>query len=910
MSQGRWHRRWLRGPGRVWDDVDEELAFHFEQRVRDYEARGMDPESARAAARERMGDVERARREAARELAAQRRSESRRSWLKVSALDFKLGLRMLVRYPGLTIIGGLAMAFAIWVGIGTFEFIAQVVHPRLPFEDGDRIVAIELWNAEESREERRVLHDFVAWREQLRTVEELGAWRAVERNLITGDGVGEPVDVAEMTAAGFRVTGIAPLLGRTLQPADERADAPAVVVLGHDLWVRRFGADPGVVGSVVRLGREPATVVGVMPEGFAFPVSHGLWAPLRLNPLEHERGRGPAIRVFGRLAPGVSLEEAQTELTALGRRAAAAYPETHAHLRPRVMPYARSVIDVSGWVSLGIVSINGFIVALLVLVSGNVALLLFARAAAREGEIVVRSALGASRGRIIGQLFVEALVLAAGAAVVGLLGARSGMRWAMGVYETTVLGDLPFWFHDTLSPGSVVYTLALTLLAATVAGVLPALKVTGRDLAGRLRRGSAGGGARFGGVWTTVIVAQVAVTMFCALISYVIQREMAEIRSRDPGFPVEEYLSVMLRTDDDPAPAADDAGARAERQARARAAFLALEQRLAAEPWVAGVTFASAPPGASHPWRRIEVDAGGAVPEWEPPGYRVRVAAVATDYFDVLGTRISSGRGFTPADVEAGRAVIVNTFFVDSVLGGRNPIGRRVRYLPGERDAPGSPGSGTDRWYEIVGVVDGLRMDDGASSLIAGIFHPVAPAAAGADRMIVHVRGDPASFAPRLRRLAAEVDPTLRLVRPVPLEQFRRDSLRLYGFWSLLIGALTLVALILSWAGIYAVLSFDVTRRTREIGVRVALGGDARRVLLALFRRPMLQVGLGVGVGTLAILVLHIITSDPGREPLARQIAQIGAYATVMMGVCMLACIVPARRALRIEPMEALRVEG
>lgn len=648
-----------------------------------------------------------------------------------------------------------------------------------------------------------------------------------------------------------------------------------------------------------------------MPEGFAFPIAHRIWTPLRLNALDDERGQGPAIRVFGRLAPGKSLEEAQAELTALGRRTAAAFPETHEHLLPRVLPYAKALTGPPVWVSLGLLSVNGFIVALLVLVCGNVALLLFARAATREREIVVRHALGASRGRIIGQLFVEALVLSAVAAAVGLAVARFGLRWGMSIVESTVLGGgpFPFWFHDTLSPGSVVYTVVLTLLAAAVAGVLPALKMTGRDLAGRLRQGSAGsGGPRFGGVWTAVIVTQVAFTMFCPLFSVALQRDTAEIRNQDLGFPVEEYLSVQLRMDSEQAPVIADDSVPAEFDARVLATVLALKRRLEAEPDVAGVTFAATAPATSHYWRRIEVDEGGAAGPWEPPGYRVRVASVAFDYFDILGTPITFGRGFGPVDVEAGRAVVVNRFFVDRVLGGRNPIGRRVRYLPDDPDAPRSPDDAREPWYEIVGVVDSPPMNDGTSSiLVVGLYHAVAPMAAGANRMVVHFRGDPASFAPRLRRLAAAVDPTLRLAQLRTLEQIRGDSLRFYGFWAWLTSGLTLVALVLSWAGIYAVLSFNVARRMREIGIRVALGGDARRIILAIFRRPLTQVGLGVGVGVGMISLLILVTSERGQWPTAWEVAQLGVYAAVMMGVCMLACIVPTRRALRVEPTEALK---
>jgi hypothetical protein len=328
---------------------------------------------------------------------------------------------MLVKYPGLTIIGGLAMAFAIWVGAGAFEFVSQIVDPRLPIHEGHRVVALRNWDAAAGTAERQVLHDFAAWRTDLRTVSELGAYRATERNLITADGLAEPVEVAEISASAFRLTRVPPVLGRALTDADERPDAPPAAVIGHDVWQRRFGGDPDVVGRVVRLGSAPTTIVGVMPEGYGFPVAQNLWVPLRVSALEHARGEGPGLDLFGRLAPGVTLEQAQAELTTLGRRAAADWPDTHRHLRPQVIPYARSVFDVSGMEAVLLRSTNVFVAMLLVLVCGNVALLMFARAATREAELVVRSALGASRGRIVTQLFAEALVL-------GALAARRGWR--------------------------------------------------------------------------------------------------------------------------------------------------------------------------------------------------------------------------------------------------------------------------------------------------------------------------------------------------------------------------------------------------------------------------------------------------------------------------------------------------
>ncbi len=833
---------------------------------------------------------------------------SRTTW--VSWLDFKLGFRMLVRYPGLTVVGGLAMAFAILVGASTFEFLNQIVHPTLPLDDGHRIVGIRVSDAETNRWEHRSLHDFAAWRKELESVQDLGAFRTLERNLITGRGRGAPVSVAEISASAFRVARVPPLLGRPLVEADERPGAPPVVVIGYRVWQTRFAGDPDVIGRTVGLGSSQTTVVGVMPEGFAFPVAHGLWVPFRLNVLDYERREGPAILVFGRLAPGVALNEAQAELTILGLRTAADFPDTHEHLRPEVMPFAQSILGVRGLASLGLLSVNLFLVMLVVLVCSNVALLMFARAATRENEMVVRNALGASRGRIIMQLFAEALVLGIVAAAVGLSVAGLGLRWGLNIFEQQFFeaGRLPFWFDDSLAPATVLYAGGLTVLGAVIAGVVPALKVTGRGVEAHLRRAAVGSGLRFGGLWTGVIVTQVAVTVVFPVTAFLVQRDVAQIRSVEVGFPAEEYLSVRVEMDPQNEPGSAE-WSRAEYLARFTATYEELERRLEAEPAVTAVTFADRLPRMYHPHRLIEVDKSGPSAPDSGRGHRVSSVRVDVNYFDVLDTPILSGRGFHSGDLDSEQGVvIVNQSFIDRVLAGSNPIGRRVRYLFFEElRGVFTPDREHDPWYEIVGVVRDLGTSVGDNAKNAGFYHPVAPDSAYPVQMAVHVRGDPESFAPRLRTIAAAVGPTLRLDEIQRLDQVHYDELRFYAFWFTVTVLVSSIALLLSTAGIYAVMSFTVSQRTREIGIRVALGSDQRRVVASILSRPVVQVGLGVVAGGFVVGALAF--AGLGSLSL-RQVGFVVAYAVFMMGVCMLACIVPTRRALRVEPTEALRADG
>src|ERR687895_2082680 len=374
-------------------ELHEEFRTHLELRAADLVRAGMSSAEAARLARAEFGSTEDQVEKARRARGLGWFDEMRFSWL-----DLKLGGRMLVKYPVLTIVGGLSMAFAIWVGAGTFEAIRQLVFPSIPLPDSDRIVVLQNWDAAASRPELRATHDFVVWRQALTSVEDLGAYRTVTRNLMITPGLAEPVFTAEMTAAAFGVLRVMPLLGRTLVDADERAGAPLAVVIGHDLWQSRFQGDSTVIGRTVRLTGMPATIVGVMPDGFAFPRTQELWAPLRIDVSGYERRDGMSIRIVGRLAPGVTLDEARTELTNLGRIAAGDHPRTHEHLRPQLFTFAKSPHAVGGPAeSMMLLTGNVFVVMLLVLVCANVGLLMFARAATRESEIVVRSALGARR---------------------------------------------------------------------------------------------------------------------------------------------------------------------------------------------------------------------------------------------------------------------------------------------------------------------------------------------------------------------------------------------------------------------------------------------------------------------------------------------------------------------------------
>jgi putative ABC transport system permease protein len=913
-------------------ELAREIRSHLQLLEDQYIARGMDAEEARYAALRAFGGVE--------QVKEHQREARMFRWLVGWPMDLKLGARMLLKYPGLTIVGGLAMAFGIWAGLVIFQVVGLFTHPPLPLTQGTRLVEIRNIDVAVNHEEARILHDFLEWRQSLRTLTDIGAWHTSSRNLVIASGDAGPVTVAEMSASGFRVADGVPLMGRVLADADAQPAAPPVAVIGYEVWRTRFGSDPTVLGRTVQLGKEYATIVGVMREGFQFPIAHDLWLPLKTAGLDQKPRSGPAITVFALLAPGETMQTAQAELTTVGRRAATAFPITHQHLEPRLRPYAMMTVPDGPEAAIILYSVYGFVALLLILICGNVGLLLFARAASREADLVVRTALGASRGRIAAQMFAEALVLGGVGAGVGVIAADMALRpWGMAFLQTN-LGRLPFWFDLSLSPRTFAAAIVLTVAGAAIAGIMPAMKMT-RGMSNRLKQTSSGGGGlQFGGVWTVVIVAQVAATVMFPAAVYWEHGQLRRVENFDAGFAHERYLAVQIERDE---PLDGNAGGDAAvpaRKARLVGTLEALRERVAAQPGVVNVTFSERVPTTHRPKKLIEMSydlPGGASARpgssnadlstvasanVEPPLRVATVAAVDPSYFDALEAPILAGRGFTLADAVPGtRVAIVDQSFVDQVLQGRNPVGQQVRFrYPGPPPRRWASGNSADptpgEWYEVVGVVRELGVGSPeVPGRAAGLYLPATPDLFDKVHMLVHVRGgDPMTVMPQMRDIAMAIDPALRFASVVRVNEANNASRYLMALWVQVTVVLSSVALILSLAGIYAVLSFTVARRTRDIGVRVALGASRRRVVIATFRRPLAQVTGGIVIGTaivFAVASLLKYTEFPGSETelTLQHVAMIAGYGIVMLGVCMLGCVVPTRRALDIEPTVALRTE-
>lgn len=807
-----------------------------------------------------------------------------------SWLDWKLGGRILVKYPGLSVIGGLALAVAIGLGAAWFEVTQQFAKPRLPFAEGDRIVRIELFDAAASRVEPRALYDFQLWREQLTSINQLGAYRSFERNLITADGNAQPTTVAEISASAFALTRVPPLLGRTLIETDAQPGSAEVVVIGYDVWQSRFNGERDIIGRTVSLARTPATIVGVMPEGFRFPVRHQLWVPLQLTnvlPLE-----GPPISIFGRLTDGATLESAQAELTTIGQGITAQHATTHAQLRPRIALYAAPALG-AGQSDLARLSNIINIIAWLILAAAcaNVATLVFARTATREAEIVVRNALGASRARIIMQLFVEAFVLCAAAAIVGLTATHLAFAYVVGLLPALGI-ELPFWWQFRMRPATVAYAAVLAFGGATLVSLLPAIKATRPRVQTALNKLQSGGtNMRFGGVWSVVIVLQVTSVSLCLPVA--LNMAIGSLRKETWTFPAHEYLTIRTALDLDPAMTMADA------RAHRLSVYAELERRLEAEPSVAAVTFGTGMPGMPHAMRQVEAQRGSGPPflvDASSDSDRVRVASVDLSFFDAGRVPLLAGRAFHAGDLDAENAVIINESLARSI--GGNALGVRLRYRT-------SDAAQADRWYEVVGIARDAGMDRGESDFM---YLPTSVANMSTTYIAVHVRGDAGEFAPSLRAIATQAEPELRLYDVSRLDDVLRrgDPIAITGISAVV--AITFLLMTLSAASLYSLMSVAVTRRTREIGIRLAIGASPRRVLAAVLARAATQVGVGIAVGN--VLVLPMMAALGNSEPVMEMLPSILGASGTMLLVGLIACGVPARRALRIEATEAIRYSG
>jgi putative ABC transport system permease protein len=867
-------------------ELSREVDAHLQLLEDEFVAKGMARGEARYAAKRAFGGVEQAK-ELHRDARAFR-------WLAGWPMDMKLGARMLVRSPGLTVIAVIALAVAFGAGATYLEFVNGMVRPTLSFPGGERLVGIATRDIERNQTEPRILADFAVWRGQLRLIEHLGASRDITGDLKTPDGREGPVDGARISASAFRVVPVTPILGRPLVDADEDGASAPVAVIGEALWRSRFDGAADIIGRTATIEDEVHTIVGVMPSTFGFPRNHNLWIPLRTTGVPIARGDGPPVGVFGRLAAGASLDAAQAELEAVRLDAPAAAPGSSPRtLRPVVRPYVASLISALDFNNqiLALYALNLLFVALLAICAANVATLVFGRTVTREAEITVRTALGASRGRIVSQLVAEAVVLTSIAAAAGLAATKAGLRWVRVAWEQGQGSAMPFWWDDALDLETFLYMAVLVLFAALIVGGIPGLKATGPEMQTRLKYAGAGSTMKFGKMWTGIIVTQVAVTVVFLLSVVAMAWSIMTITQTfdDVAFNRADYLAATMT----PAPEADREPADVTYRRRQE-----VLRRILASPAVAGATYTTRLPGADQEDTYFELD-GQRSP--------VRVAHVGPDFFETFARPLIAGRQFTQSELAGGANVaVVDESFVRFVMGGRAAVGQQVRKVdPSGAEEPGP-------LLEIIGVTADMSTAERKSLKDAHLYRPIGAVPTGDSVLIVHAQ---AGY--RDRGLSQVTEDVRELASAAPA------GTRVSGLWTLdasgggdvieyvfaALGIIGAVALLLSTAGIYALVSFTLARRTREIGIRTALGASPRRIVTGILSRALWQVGLGVALGLLpGVLIVGSVAAEAGRNGLADGLAVGGAVAAFVLIVAAMSCSVPLRRALRVQPTDALRI--
>jgi predicted permease len=871
----------------------EEFRHHLAERTDHLVRDGLTPDAAKQRARREFGHEGTHRARAREVMGLESFAQLRISWL-----DVKLGLRMLLKYPMLNLAAVFALAVGIPVGLAPAH-LARALEAPLPGDAETQVRAIRHWDPLSSAVAPTWDSDFTLWAQTLRSFSSLGAFRASSYNVASADGRAAPAAGAQLSSSVFQMLGARPLMGRVFDAGDFAASAPDVVVIGHGLWSSRFGQDPDVLGQSIRIGRNLHAVVGVMPDGFAFPANEALWLPLRLASVG-EVGERMRVQVLGRLADGVSAQRAQAELSSLGTPlTSASEAGERARLRPEVVPFGLLYLSLPAG---GLASLPEFryvqalMFVILLVACGNVAMLVFAGTATRLRELAIRTSLGASRARIVSQIFVETLLLAVIAAGVGVL------VFDFAIDHVNLAGlagesALPYWLSLDLTLETALSALAFAAVSATVAGVMPAIAITGRAISQNIRGGSR---VRFGRLTGALVVADIAVSVAAVGMAFAVSGHATDLQvaNRATGIPASEYLAVEFRLP-------QDGGVPDRLRVQLAVAQRELVAALEREPGVRRVAVGDVLPRMEHRSRPYELDGVDRAPD--APLRWTRLAQVDVDFLDALGTPILSGRDFVRTDAEEGaRFAIVNTAFVKRALDGRDPIGRRVRF-------PTHSNTGNAPWYEIVGVVGPLGVNVVNADRGEAVYLPAALGAINPMQLAVHTVMPPGSLTGRVRELALAVDPDLVMGRAAVLSDVRQ------GDWYLVMGlAAGLVVLVgvliaLATSGLYAMLSLSVSERTREIGIRAALGASRRVLLITILKRSLVQIGLGavIGLPIAARFVFELTgTPDGGGSVLESMAVALGLATGIVALVGLSSCLVPTRRILAVQASEAMHTAG
>ena len=807
--------------------------------------------------------------------------------------DIRFGARMFAKHAGLSGLAIIALALGIGLTTTMFSIVYAAMLKGLPYERADRLVALFRNRPAQGIEFLQIsIHDFADWRDQQTSFEALAAFYVETVNV--GGTEGQPIRYygAYTSANLFDILRVRPILGRTFRPEEEKPSAAQVIILSYRAWQDRFHGDRDIIGRAVRANAEITTIIGVMPQGFDFPGQLDAWLPLRLDPLGYPRGSGPALEstqlnAIGRLKGGVSLQTAQTEMSMIAKRIATAHPESNEGVGVTLMRQNDTWIGQQGRAMLLTMLVAVF--GVLLIACANVANLLLARTVLRTREIAIRMALGSNRRRTIVQFLAETLVLAVAGAAAGLLVARVGLTL---FNASTANLDLPLWLHAEFDPMVLVFVVGVTALAAVLAGALPAVRASRADISEILSDESRGSsGLRIGRISRALVVAQLALSCGLLVTAALMIVTIRNVGRYDYGFPTSNVYTARLGLfpKDYPTETAESAF-----YDRAR-------QQLASLPGVRNVAYTSdLPARGSSQMQRLSV-AGVAYPtEQDHP--RARRLVITPSYFEIFDVRPISGRTFSDADRTGALPVaLVTERFVRRFLGSDAALGRQIRL--GDDAAP---------WRTIVGVVPDMHVGGifpQFGSEDEGVYVPLAQNVINFMSLIVRTDHDPMSYASVIQAEVNRIDPALPLYWVRSLEQqYALDSWFFRAFGTLFT-AFGIAALLLALVGLYGVMSFAVTQRTREIGVRIALGAEGRRILQLVLASGsrQLAIGIALGVACAAALSRALQTMLFGVNPWDPVVFVTVVLVLVSTGLA--ACLIPAARAMTLDPIHALRSE-